>query len=570
MILNIFKAILTNISILILIAYLLTKISIVKEFISSDECSLRSKIVMAILFGLIGIIATHIGISVNGAIANARGIGVIAGGIMGGPLVGAIAGLIAGIHRYLIDIGGFTAFSCTVATIIEGIIGGILSQKIKHTRKNQWIMILLTALLAEITQMVIILFIARPFADALELVKMISMPMISFNAVGLVIFIGIFDSVFIEQNKEAAARIRLVLQIADQCLPHLRKGLYSKKDLEQATTIILNMSNVSGVIITDKQKILSCSGISLKQSDNKETTLPHLVTLTLNSCNVQIINETEPTDPLYETLSNLTALCAPLTKKDGQPIGTLVLFIHKFKLSKEVEQEFVNGLSKLMSTQLELALLDNQKKLLQQAETTALQSQINPHFLFNSLSTISMFCREKPERARELLLSLSNYFRNTLKAGRDMIRFAEEMEHVHAYVELEKARFENKLKVTEHICEGTDCIMPSFIIQPLVENAIKHGARHTEDEIGLVTIYARTKDHCTVITISDNGRGMPDKVIQKLYKDKMEPQYIGLANVHKRLKSIYGQKNGLYIHPDTKGCTVSVTIYDQRSGGNLS
>ena len=553
---KLFEDILTNISVLVLIAYLLTKITLVKNFVSAENNSIKSKTVMAVIFGAVGIIATYIGIPIQGAIANARVVGVLAGGIMGGPFVGAAAGLIAGLHRYAIDIGGFTAVACAISTVVEGLIGGLLSKRIKSSR-NQWLNIGLAAMAAEFIQMAIILLIARPLDEALELVKLISVPMITFNSVGLVIFIGIFDSVFIEQNKNAASRIRLVLNITDQSLPYLRKGLYSAKDLEQVIKIIMDMSDISGAAITDRTAILSYAGNKLKSLDTKNA-LPGIVALTISSGQVQTAENADADDILYECLRHQNVICAPLTQKDGEVIGALVLFVRKFKPSQEIECEFVSGLAKLFSTQLELSQLENQKKLLRKAELTALQSQINPHFLFNALSTITMFCREKPMRARELLLELSSYFRNTLQTNKDMISIYDEMRHVHAFVELEKARFEDKLKVVEDIPDDLTCLIPSFILQPLVENAIKHGC--IKNGGGKVVIEAKKKGTDTVITVRDDGGGIPAEVVRKLLDDNMDTNSVGLNNVHKRLKSIYGERYGLCINASDQGSSVIIRI----------
>lgn len=557
MMMEIWKNIIMNISLLVLIAYLLTKIQIVKEFISDDCPRIKVRLVLSVIFGIIGIVSTYTGFPVQGAIANTRVIGVVAGGILGGPVVGVGAGMIAGLHRYATDIGGFTAVACAISTITEGIIGGVFSKYIKRS-DSQWTAAGLVTMLAEFVQMGIILLIARPFEEAWRLVELISVPMILFNSLGVVIFVGIFDSVFIEQDQEASERIRLVLNIADECLPYLRKGLYDRPSLDKATSIILNASSVNGVLITDQRTILSCAGGKLRYLCNTSQ-LPNVVQYTMETGRVQIAEEAEQGDVFYEYLKSRTAVCAPLTQKDGEVIGTLVLFIRKFMLAHEVERRFVGGLAKLFSTQLELSQVDYQKKLLQKAEFAALQSQINPHFLFNALSTITAFCREKPERARELLIVLSGYFRNTLKTGDFMISLKDELKHVNAYLELEKARFEEKLQVEEEIPREIDCMVPSFILQPLVENAVKHGAMGGSG-VGRVRIYAHIEQDETVISVHDNGKGIPTEVIHKLYEDRMDGNSVGLANVHKRLKSIYGAEYGLKVAVTRDGTVVTLRI----------
>ena len=121
--------------------------------------------------------------------------------------------------------------------------------------------------------------------------------------------------------------------------------------------------------------------------------------------------------------------------------------------------------------QIKLSEMEKQKEELRKAELRTLQSQINPHFLFNSLNTISYFCREKPEKARELLLALSSYFRSMLEDTDYMVTLDTELEHVKAYTMLEEARFEKRLSIEINADpEALRSCVPNLILQPIVEN----------------------------------------------------------------------------------------------------
>lgn len=568
---EVLKTIVLNISFLVLIAYLITKTSLVRKYITLEKTPLSAKLAMSVLFALIGIMSTYMGAPVYGAIANTRVIGVIAGGILGGPLVGIIGGMIAGSHRFLIDVGGFTSISCALSTVVEGAIGGIYFVLFKR-RKNDVISVFFVTVIAEICQMLIILLLAKPFDQALQLVKLISMPMVLFNSAGTALFISVFDSVFIEKDKEAANHVGLVMNIADRCLPILRHGLYGNPDLDKAIKIILDETWISGAALTDRAAILSASGLSLDQV--QAASLPDICRKTIVTGQIQTAESARPDDPLSAMLRTHSAVCAPLTQKDGEVIGTLLILVRKYRLTHEVEYVFVGGLARLYSTQLELAQLDYQKKLLQKAEFAALQSQINPHFLFNALSTITAFCREKPERARELLIVLSTYFRNTLQSGDYMISLRQELDHVKAYLELEKARFEDKLTVEFELPDDLlERPVPSFILQPIVENAVKHGAMGN-GKAGKVIICAHNTAKGTEIAVTDNGTGIPQEVIEKLQNDlAMNSGSVGMINVNKRLKSIYGMDNGLIIESVPTGTRISMMIpylSAQRMGGEAS
>lgn len=539
---QVFNAILLNISVLVLIAHIITRLPFAHYFTDAENYSLASKMKLGLMFSSVGILSTYIGLSVDGVIANTRVIGVLTGGILGGPVVGLIAGLVAGAHRFAIDVGGLSTTACSLATLVEGLIGGMFSHKIRQDPGRMWKIGLLAAF-CQMLEMGFVLILSRPFSHALALVKIIAPPMILFNAVGTIIFIGVFDSIFLEQDKLAAKRVRLVLQIADQCLPHFQKGLYSAVDMNAASDIILKQTGLDGVAITDKVSILGQAGQILTNRFSDDS-LHAIVHQTIESGQARITPWSDRHHLEKAKRSKAMIICAPLTQKDGLVVGTLMLLLSKQKLSMDVELWFAKGLAQLLSTQAELSQLEIQKQMRRKAEIMALQSQINPHFLFNALSTISMFCREKPQRARELLLDLSQYFRNTLQTQDEMIRLQQEMQHVQAYLELEKARFGPKLQIMEDIPSDIDCKVPPFILQPLVENAIKHGAM----KVGKgCSIQIQAIDDVTGIHISvtDNGPGIPDIVIRKLYHDKMDKESVGLSNVHKRLKSIYGEEYGL-------------------------
>ncbi|WP_304944501.1 sensor histidine kinase, partial [Vallitalea guaymasensis] len=177
------------------------------------------------------------------------------------------------------------------------------------------------------------------------------------------------------------------------------------------------------------------------------------------------------------------------------------------------------------------------KQLLNKAELKALQAQIQPHFLFNTLNTIVYFCRTDPEKARELLLKLSYYLRNNFKTTGDFISLKEEILYVESYLTIEQARFPERLKVEYDIEEGIQCKIPPLLIQPIVENAVKHGLM-AKKAGGKIVISIKQREEYVVITVSDNGVGMTEEQLERLF-DNNKKQGIGVNNVNNRLKSIY-------------------------------
>jgi two-component system, LytTR family, sensor kinase len=179
--------------------------------------------------------------------------------------------------------------------------------------------------------------------------------------------------------------------------------------------------------------------------------------------------------------------------------------------------------------------LQEQEKLLMASRLDALASQINPHFLFNTLTSVSSLIRSEPEKARTLIVKLSGLLRRLLRSQEHFVTLREELDAIDEYLDIESIRFGPQLKIDKHIDPATlDLIVPSMLLQPLVENSIKHGLAQKLGE-GRITIRSkRERDHA-VIDIIDNGVGIP-----AADAGRVKGTGIGLRNVNERLHVIYG------------------------------
>jgi two-component system LytT family sensor kinase len=179
--------------------------------------------------------------------------------------------------------------------------------------------------------------------------------------------------------------------------------------------------------------------------------------------------------------------------------------------------------------------LQEQEKLLMESRLDALASQINPHFLFNTLTSVSSLIRSEPEKARTLIVKLSGLLRRLLRSQEHFVTLREELDAVDEYLDIESIRFGPQLKVEKHIDPATlDLIVPSMMLQPLVENSIKHGLSDKLGE-GRITIRSLREGDHSIIDVIDNGVGIPaaDAV-------RVKGTGIGLRNVNERLRVIYG------------------------------
>jgi len=179
--------------------------------------------------------------------------------------------------------------------------------------------------------------------------------------------------------------------------------------------------------------------------------------------------------------------------------------------------------------------LQEQEKLLMESRLDALSSQINPHFLFNTLTSISSLIRSQPETARTLIVKLSGLLRRLLRSQDHFVTLREELDAIDEYLDIESIRFGPQLRIDKQIDPATlDLIVPSMMLQPLVENSIKHGLGQKLGE-GRITIRsAREGDHA-VIDVIDNGVGIP-----QIEAGRVRGTGIGLRNVNERLRVIYG------------------------------
>ena len=200
-----------------------------------------------------------------------------------------------------------------------------------------------------------------------------------------------------------------------------------------------------------------------------------------------------------------------------------------------------------VSGQLELAELDASRTRLMEAEVRALRAQISPHFIYNSLGAIASFVRTDPDRARELLLEFADFTRYSFRRHGEYTTLAEELRSVERYLLLEQARFGDRLKVTLSVApEVLPVAVPFLCIQPLVENAVRHGLANVEGS-GHVRIVALDRGQECVIEVEDDGVGEdPDKVRRALAGDAALDS-VGLGNVDSRLRNTFGDDYGLVV-----------------------
>lgn len=199
---------------------------------------------------------------------------------------------------------------------------------------------------------------------------------------------------------------------------------------------------------------------------------------------------------------------------------------------------------------------------MKKAELDFLHAQINPHFLFNTLNTIVSYSRTNPETARRLLIRLASFFRHALKRNGHFNNLKEEIEYINTYLVLEKARFREKLAIQRDIDPALlSCRVPALTLQPIVENAVKHGI---QPKIGAGTVHIKVEasESELLFMVTDDGVGMNrDNLKNILLPGFGSGNGIGLSNVNERLTSLFGKNYGLRIDScENKGTTVCFRV----------
>lgn len=543
-----------NIALLVLIANLLSKFRLIQNLIVQERRSLRSQALLSVVFGGMVVLSTYTGIDIGSYSLNTRVIGAMAAGLLGGPIVGLYASLIGAVYVYVFSSPQAFAMASAFSTMLFGLLGGGFYPYFQRGKWKYQDLFLLTCF-AEVCDMVCLLRFTVPVEMALNTILEISVPMILLNASGILIFISSFNQVFVLKDVERSRQLQQASELARKCLPLLRQGIGSRGNMEKFAGTILEETDWAGVIISDRNEIIACCQKKAEKEFLPEGQIPGIGIRAMESGNLETMSQVPTDSPWYEWMKDYSLIAAPFMIRD-QAVGCLIVWVKKQWVFMQSELELQQHLVNLGSYQLALSELERQKDMRQKAEFKALQFQVNPHFLFNALNTVSCVCRENPGRARELLLVLANYFRYNLNSEAYMVPFDEEMEHVRDYLELEKARFEEKLRVAYDVPENIRLEIPTLILQPIVENAVRYGMNREGNRI--VAIRAEVEPSGCRVFIRDEGKGMPKEVLNNLMDGRPIGNSVGLSNVHKRMKSIYGEENGLRITSTKEGTCVEL------------
>ena len=366
------------------------------------------------------------------------------------------------------------------------------------------------------------------------------------NPLAIALFIGILEDTYKREEKIASAATNTSFKIINLTIDLLKNGFNEQSAQVIASAIIRTVPNFTWVALFYNKNLVALEHNGSRQSQE--------ITDSISKSSLAIQNE--QVNSIYHADPYIVL---PIYNK-SLLLGHIILGKDPEQILTKFELDLALGLRNLISLQIEINEYKEQAKLLANAEIKALQSQINPHFLFNALNTIGFHCRDNPLTAKKLISSLADYYRHNLSNSETLIPFSKEMNHVKAYVDIEMARFGDRLKVQYDFPLTYEFKIPPLIMQPLVENAIKHGILSKEDG-GIVSVRVVKTPTNYELFVIDKGTGISIDKLDKLLLDDPGRNSIGLINVHKRLVSIYGADSGLNISSsENNGTSVSFKI----------
>ncbi|RLK52357.1 sensor histidine kinase [Microbacterium telephonicum] len=247
--------------------------------------------------------------------------------------------------------------------------------------------------------------------------------------------------------------------------------------------------------------------------------------------------------PMRDGADRREAVGAPITV-GGEVAGVLVAF------AEPVRAPLVRAAGEVAdwcAAQVALGELDASRTALAEAQLRALRAQISPHFIYNALTAVASFIHTDPPRARELVLEFADFTRYSFRRQGEFTTVAEELGSIHSYLELERARFGERLTVVLRIAPETlATVIPFLSVQPLVENAVRHGLEPGEGG-GTIRIESRDDATHTEITVDDDGVGMDPEALQELLTTRGDGAHVGLRNVDTRLRQLYGPAGALVV-----------------------
>ncbi|MDD5806889.1 MAG: histidine kinase [Eggerthellales bacterium] len=350
--------------------------------------------------------------------------------------------------------------------------------------------------------------------------------------------------IYLNLNPDAvrARQSNTILNVASQTLEIFQEGLDIESS-QKVCALLLPITRAEAVAITDREHVMGYVGLEQQSNPGGADIRTRATRQTLADGQIRVLNTPEEIGFPPSVKSLRAGIIVPLHRGEAI-IGTLKFYFRSPREITENQIALAEGLGQLMSTQIAAVEMEEQAKLATTMELKALQAQINPHFLFNTINTIASLTRTDPDKARKLLRDFAVFYRATLENAQDLIELSREIEQTARYFSFEQARFgEDRIQLDMDVDEELEYVMvPAFMIQPLVENAVRH-AMPQEGKLH-IKISAWEEHDSLWIEVSDDGIGMDADQSQKLLRPEASKGLgIAMKNIHDRMIGYFGTES---------------------------
>ena len=372
-----------------------------------------------------------------------------------------------------------------------------------------------------------------------------------------------FIWLFLDPDTHAARQSDELLQMASKTLECMKQGL-TPDAAQKICELLLPATPAIAVAITDREVILGYAGYNAANNESGRPIRTTATHQTIEDGKPRILHSTDDIGLPMSSARINAAIVQPLYIGDNI-MGTLKFYYRRASQISKTQESLAHGFADLLSTQMAASALEEQVKLATSMELKALQAQINPHFLFNTINTIASLIRTDPAKARTLLREFAVFYRSTLEDADDLIELERELRQVERYLTFEIARFgEDRLKLEVDVDPYmNDLRVPSFLVQPLVENAVKHAMR-AEGQL-TIRVVGTIDDDYVVIKVIDDGKGMSEETLANMM-NKVSTTGLGIAvkNVQDRIRGYFGPDSGMVVESEL-GAGTTVTFKLNRS-----
>lgn len=373
-------------------------------------------------------------------------------------------------------------------------------------------------------------------------------------------FLLITIALILDPDRIRANQSMSVLNLASETLEAMQEG-FNSEAAQRVCDILLPSTSACAVAVTDREIVLGYAGSGKEELGELGGHIRTAGTKrTVQDGKTRVLRSQLEVGLPAPIKTIQAAIIVPL--KMGSAIqGTLKFYYPKASRITETQISVAEGFGQLLSTQIAALQLEEQKKLATSMELKALQSQINPHFLFNIINTMASLVRTDPDKARVMLREFAVFYRQTLENSSDLIPLSREVEQTVRYLSLEQARFgEDRLAVEVDIDDEVRAMqVPAFMVQPLVENAVKH-AMPAEGKL-TISISGTLEGRDVYLHVNDDGIGMKEEARKNIMAPKSETGLgIAVKNINDRLRGYYGEQAYMDIQSEL-GKGTSITLF---------